>query len=95
MFETEFVASKTEELVFKCGATGHFELLVNDQSLISYDNWRTLPSRIPIEVEKGKKYKISFRYSQLNNWEANLEFDFGKEVDIDYTGLIKSLKGMM
>ena len=93
LFETEFVASKTEELVFKCGATGHFELLVNNRSLIVYDNWRTLPSRIPIEVENGKKYKIEIRYSQLNNWEANLEFDFGKEVDIDYTGLIKKLNG--
>ena len=40
-----------------------------------------------------RKYKITIRYSQLNNWEANLEFDFGKEVDIDYTGLIKKLNG--
>jgi len=93
LFETEFVASKTEELVLKSGATGHFELLVNNRSLIMYDNWRTLPSRIPIAVEAGKKYKIEFRYSQLNNWEANLEFDFGKEVNIDYTGLISKLKG--
>lgn len=93
VFETEFVATKTEELVFKSGATGHFELTVNGQSLIKYDNWRTLPSRIPLQVEKGKKYKIEFRYAQLNNWEANLEFDFGKEVDIDYTLLINKLKG--
>jgi beta-glucosidase len=93
LFETEFVAPKTEELVFKCGATGHFELLVNSQTMIIFDNWRTLPSRIPLEVESGKSYKITIRYAQLNNWEANLEFDFGKEVDIDYTALIKKLKG--
>jgi beta-glucosidase len=93
LFETEFVASKTEELVFKCGATGHFELIVNGQTLIKYDNWRTLPAKIPLHVESGKKYNIEIRYAQLNNWEANLEFDFGKEVDIDYTGLINKLKG--
>ncbi len=87
-YETEFEAPETEEIVFKCGATGHFELLVNGASLLKYDNWRTLPSRTPFTVEKGKKYKIEIKYAQLNNWQANIEFDFGKEVDIDYTGLI-------
>ena len=92
-YETEFVPTKTEELVFKGGATGHFELLVNGQSIIKYDNWRTLPSRHPFKVEAGKKYKIEILYAQLNNWEANIEFNFGKEVDVDYTGLINKLKG--
>ncbi len=94
LYETEFVAAKTEELVFKCGATGHFELLINGQSMAMYDNWRTLPTRIPLKVENGKKYKIEIRYAQLNDWEANIEFDFGKEVDVDYTELINKLKGI-
>jgi beta-glucosidase len=93
LYETEFIAPRTEELVFKCGATGHFELLVNGQTMIMFDNWRTLPTRIPLGVESGKSYKISVRYAQLNNWEANLEFDFGKEVGIDYSALINKLKG--
>lgn len=91
-YETEFEAPETEEIVFKTGATGHFELVVNGERLISYDNWRTLPSRIPFKVERGKKYKIEIRYSQLNNWQANLEFDFGKEVDVDFTDLLNKLK---
>lgn len=93
-YETEFEAPETEEIVFKFGATGHFELFVNGTSLIRYDNWRTLPSRIPYKVEKGKKYKIEIHYGQLNNWQANIEFDFGKEMDIDFTGLINKLKGI-
>ncbi|MEO7045023.1 MAG: glycoside hydrolase family 3 C-terminal domain-containing protein, partial [Ferruginibacter sp.] len=93
-FKTEFTAPETEEIVFKCGATGHFELLVNGKSLAKYDNWRTLPSRVPFNVEKGKKYTIEIDYGQLNNWQANLEFDFGKEVDIDFAGLINKLKGI-
>ncbi len=92
-YETEFQAPETEEIVFKCGATGHFQLLVNGQSLSSYNNWRTLPSRIPYQVEKGKTYKIEIKYAQLNNWQADLEFDFGKEVDIDFSDLINKLKG--
>jgi beta-glucosidase len=91
-YETEFTPSKSEDLVFKCGATGYFELLVNGKSLANYNNWRTLPTRIPFSVESGKKYKIEIRYAQLNNWEANLEFNLGKEVDVDYTDLIKKLQ---
>lgn len=93
-YETEFEAPETEEIVFKCGATGYFELFVNGASLVRYNNWRTLPSRIPFKVEQGKKYKIEILYAQLNNWQANLEFDFGKEVDIDFSGLINKLKGV-
>jgi beta-glucosidase len=92
-YETEFTPSKSEEIVFKCGATGYFELFVNGESLVKYNNWRTLPSRIPFKVESGKKYKIEIRYAQLNNWEANIEFNLGKEVDVDYTELIKKLQG--
>jgi len=92
-YETEFTPSKSEEIVFKCGATGYFELFVNGESLAKYNNWRTLPSRIPFKVESGKKYKIEIRYAQLNNWEANIEFNLGKEVGVDYTDLIKKLQG--
>jgi beta-glucosidase len=94
IFETEFTPKISEEIVFKTGATGFFELLVNGESLQRYGNWRTLPGRIPYQVETGKTYKIEIRYGQLNNWQANLEFDFGKEVDVDYTALIKKLKGI-
>jgi beta-glucosidase len=92
-YESEFVASQNEEIVFKYGATGHFELLVNGESVTKFDNWRTLPSRHPFKVESGKKYKIEIRYAQLNDWQANLEFNFGKEVDVDYTDLLTKLKG--
>ena len=94
VYETEFTPKNTEELVFKGGATGAFNLLVNGESIQRYNNWRTLPSRTPFKVEAGKTYKIEIRYAQLNNWQANLEFDFGKEVDVDYTSLINSLKGI-
>lgn len=93
LFEAEFTPKTTEELVFKGGATGYFELIVNGESLQQYNNWRTLPGRIPLIVEAGKKYTIEIRYAQLNNWQANIEIDFGKEVDVDYTELVNKLKG--
>ena len=94
IYETEFIASQDEEIVFKCGATGHFDLLVNGESILRYDNWRTLPSRTPYKVERGKRYKIEIHYAQLNNWQANIEFNFGKEVNVDYTELLNKLKGI-
>ncbi len=93
-YETIFTPSVNEEIVFKCGATGAFELLVNGESVTKYSNWRTIPARIPFKVEKGKEYKIEIRYAQLNDWQANIEFDFGKEVDVDYSSLINRLKGV-
>jgi beta-glucosidase len=94
LFETEFTPKISEELVFKGGATGYYELIVNGEQIQMYNNWRTLPSRIPLKVEAGKKYKIQIRYAQLNNWQANIEFDFGKEVDVDYAELVNKLKGI-
>jgi beta-glucosidase len=93
-YETDFEAPKSEEIVFKCGATGSFELLVNGESVSKFENWRTLPSRVPYKVEGGKKYKFEIRFSQLHDWQANIEFNFGKEVDVDYTELINKLKGI-
>ncbi|RJE74519.1 xylan 1,4-beta-xylosidase [Reichenbachiella sp. MSK19-1] len=92
-YETTFTPSVSEEIVFKCGATGAFELVVNDSTLFSSHNWRTLPGRVSYTVEAGKAYNIEIRYAQLNNWQANLEFDFGREVDIDFAQLINKLKG--
>jgi beta-glucosidase len=94
LFEAEFTPKVSEELIFKGGATGDFELFVNGQSLQKYSNWRTLPSRIPFKVEAGKTYKIEIRYAQKNNWQANIELDFGKELNVDYTKLIDKLKGV-
>ncbi len=90
--ETSFTAPATEEIVFKIGATGYFELFVDGKSVSKFNNWRTLPTRIPFKVEKGKTYAIEIWYAQLNNWQANLEFDFGKELDINFASLINKLK---
>ena len=94
IYETEFTPKISEEIVFKGGATGFFELIVNEDTLASYTNWRTLPARFPFFVEAGKTYKIKIRYAQRENWEANIELDFGREEDVDYTALLKKLEGI-
>jgi len=93
-YETEFTAKTSEKLVFKTGATGAFELLVDGKSVAKYTNWRTIPSNFSFDVIAGKKYKIEILFAQSNNWQANLEFDFGKEYDINFGALIQKLKGI-
>lgn len=93
-YETEFTAKETENLVFKTGAAGAFELFVDGKSIAKYTNWRIVPGKIPFAVEAGRKYKIEILFAQSNNWQANLEFDFGKEFDIDFKTLIQKLKGI-
>jgi beta-glucosidase len=92
-YETVLVPTASEEIVFKGGATGFFELIINGETLQTYTNWRTLTTRIPFKVEAGKTYNIEIRYAQRENWQANIEFDFGREEDVDYTVLINKLKG--
>lgn len=94
LYETEFVAPETEEIAFKYGVTGSMQLYVNGTLISNTNNWRTLPSRMAYNVERGKTYKIEVRFAQLNTWQANIEFDFGKEVDVDFSGLINKLTGV-
>ncbi|WP_345949639.1 xylan 1,4-beta-xylosidase [Mucilaginibacter sp. PAMB04274] len=93
-YETVFKAGRTEEIAFKFGATGLFELLINGQKVGKSNNWRTVPGRILYRVEAGKSYRIEFRYAQLNNWQANLEFNFGRETPVNFGGLITKLNGI-
>jgi len=93
-FETEFIPSKTEELIFKCGTAGSFELKVNGVSVTKFEDWRTLISKTSFKVEEGKKYKIEILFAQLNAWQAAIEFNLGKEADVDYSGLLEKLKGI-
>ncbi len=93
-FETEFTAFQTEEIVFRCGAAGSFELLVNGESVRKFEDWRALASKISYKVEKGRKYKIEIRFTQRYNWQAVIEFDFGREIEQDFSGLMAKLKGI-
>jgi len=93
-FETEFTPSKTEAIVFKYGAVGAFELLVNGESVLKFEDWRKLISKTSYNVEAGEKYKIEIRFIQRYNWQAAIEFDFGRETDQDFSGLIAQLRGI-
>ena len=56
-YKTVFEADKTEEIVFKFAATGHFELLVNGVSLAKYDNWRNAAVADSFQSRSGQKIR--------------------------------------
>jgi beta-glucosidase len=91
-YETTYKAPFTGEIVFKLEATGSAELFVNGNSVLKTGSWRSLPTRLPFKVEAGKEYKVELRYKQLNNWAANLGFNFGKEVPVTYNALLEKVK---
>jgi beta-glucosidase len=93
-YEAVFEPVQDETLVLRFGGTGLFEVKINGASIKKYSNWRTVISKIPFRVEKGKKYNIEISLTQQNDWQANIDFNFGKEKEIDYSGLIKKLQGI-
>lgn len=93
-FETEFTPIITEEITFKFGTAGYFELLVNGESVKKFEDWRTLISKTPFKVEKGKKYRIEILFSQRYNWQAAIEFNLGREVDLNFSAIMEKLKGI-
>jgi len=91
-YETVYKPSVSREIVFKLEATGSAELFVNGKSVLRTGSWRSVPTRLPFTVEAGKEYTIELRYRQLNNWAANLKFNFGNEVPVTYDALIDKVK---
>ena len=61
---------------------------------VKFEDWRGLTSKIPFKVEAGRKYKIEIRFTQRYTWQAVIEFDFGREIDQDLSGLLAKLKGI-
>jgi beta-glucosidase len=91
-YETVYKPSITADIVFKLECTGGGELLIDGKSVLRNGSWRLLPARYILQAEAGKSYKIELRYKQLNNWAANLFFNFGKEVAISYDALVNKVK---
>jgi beta-glucosidase len=93
-YETVYKPTQSGEIVFKVEAFGRFTLLVNGDTLYKPMRWRSFPTRIPLNVEKDKEYRIEAYFTQLRNWPATLNLDFGKELPVKFDALIKKLKGV-
>lgn len=95
VYETSFIASETEEIVFKMQSVGDCQLIINDEPVSGYSSWRFVTRRTPYKVEKGKRYDIKINFTQNYDFtNANLNFDMGKESPVNHKELINKLKGI-
>ncbi len=93
-YETVYKPSQSGEIAFRIEACGSFILKVNGDTLTRVYMWRALPRHVVYKVEKGKEYKIEADFRQIQNWTASLNFNFGKEVPVNYDALLNKLKGI-
>ena len=91
-YETVYRPSESGEVVFKIEPRGRFNLIVNADTLYKPRRFGSRIVRVPMNVEKGKEYKIEADFSQIGNWPASLNFNFGKEVPVKFEALINKLK---
>lgn len=91
-YETTFKPTESGEIVFSINGSSYYELFVDGKSLCKSRSWRDTETRTPLQVEKGKTYKVELRYAQVENWSANLKFIIGKEYPIDYSKCVNQVK---
>ncbi len=95
LYETVYKAKETGELVFKLEARGRFEFFVNGDTLYKPRRFGfPRVNTITLPVEQGKEYKIEGRFSQIGNWPASLNLNFGKQVPVTFDKLVDKLKGI-
>jgi beta-glucosidase len=93
-YETVYRPSLSGEIAFNLEVCGAASLVVNGDTLSRIFMWRPLPRRVALTVEKGKEYRIELNFVQIQNWTASVNFNFGKEVPVNYDELIGKLQGI-
>lgn len=91
-YETVFRPKQSGKVLLDVKGCGYYEVLVNGESKAMQRIWRTTDSRIDIDAEAGKEYKIEILYAQIENYNADLQVSIGKETPIDYHAAIDKLK---
>ncbi|MDD4591633.1 MAG: glycoside hydrolase family 3 C-terminal domain-containing protein, partial [Parabacteroides sp.] len=93
IYETVYKPTESGEKVFRIDVFGRAELFINGTSIYRNTHWwSNLSSRIPYNFEKGKEYKIEFKFNQSEKTDAGLKLDFGSESPIKYEELITKVK---
>jgi beta-glucosidase len=94
LYETVFRPKQTCQVLLDVEGCSYFEVLVNGESKSRMRTWRTTDTRTMIDAKAGEEYRIEIRYAQVENWNANLRVDIGREDDVNYDALIARLKGI-
>jgi beta-glucosidase len=91
-YETVFRPTESGRVLLSLEGCGKFQLRVNGEVKQDENTWRTTPTRTLLDVTSGQEYRIEILYEQVPRWAANLKFNLGREVDIDFNETIQQLK---
>lgn len=91
-YETTFTPQQSCKAVIRMQYTGAFTLKVNGKTLASDSTWRDQPMRFELDVVKGDKYDVELTYHTVKTWAANMKFNIGEELPINYAETIEKLK---
>lgn len=91
-YETTFTPRQSCKAVIRMQYTGAFTLKVNGKTLASDSTWRDQPMRFELDVVKGDKYDVELMYHTVKTWAANMKFNIGEELPINYAETIEKLK---
>ena len=92
-YETVFKPKESGKVAVHLNGCSTFELIIDGEVKTHHNIWRTTDTKTIIDAEAGKEYKIEINFAQeVQNWNANLFFDLGREHKIDYTETINKVK---
>ena len=93
-YETIYKPVESGEIAIRIEALGGCSVLVNGETVDQIANsWRVSNARVPVQVEKGKEYRIEIRYTyDSDRPSASLNLSIGKEHPVNYDELVKKLK---
>jgi beta-glucosidase len=91
-YQTVFRPTESGQVLLSLESCGKFQLRVNGELKQDMDTWRTTLTRTVIDARAGEEYQIEILYEQVPTWAANLKFNLGREVDIDFAETIDKLK---
>ena len=95
-YETVYKPKESGELAFRFEARGEFNIVVNGDTLYKprRPGFGPRTSLIVMQTEKGKEYKIVGNFTQIRNWPASLNLNFGKELPVKFDALLEKLKSI-
>jgi len=93
-YETVYQPAESGEIIFKIETFGHCTLLVNGETVNrTNSNWRPAFSRISLQTEKGKEYRIELRYTPDSGAsDASVSLTAGTSRPVNYDEWVKKLK---
>ena len=93
-YETVYTPVESGEIVLRAEVLGHCTLLINGEKTNQFGyTWRSSITRIPLQTEKGKEYRIELRFiDDPQASHASFNLVIGKEHPVSYADLVKKLK---